>query len=607
MPGITTGNGYTLSTETSGNTTTYKAAITHADLVWKGTSGANWTDSGVWNGYTYASGDKVIFNDDSFGYETEMTVNIPSDIAPGAITFEHTTGHTLYLTGEGAITLASFDKTGTGTVSLGNGKNNFGGTLTVSEGTLALGTDQPLDSETYTLHLGTGAVLDLAGHKLNIGTSTRPEGAGDGYAVVTNSVQGTLAIFTAGCGGDSVAANANYFYNYGGYLQYVTTGKNDVRFYYGGDNYHTGGTVLSNVTMRIASPKQFGTGPITLFNGSFEVSSNQPDPRDWTSWSQDVYVYGNSRIYIGPNSTQYASFKGSLYGDGVLTLQQGWKAYIRYEGDMSNFKGTVIGTYNCTDSLSPLADASKCFYISQDAHGVPEGRVLLANVSGLNRLFVQGIANTPDKYFGMIETEAQSEPTNAYIVAHNDTVNFKVGATGMSGVYAGSFYEWNSSTTISVEKLGEGTWTLLGTNNYFKSTFTVSGGKVVFANPVATKFGSKVVVGNGGTIAGTGTIDSPVEFKSGAILEQAADGTGTLKFTGSVDASTLTVKLTGTLDPKTIYPLLVAGTGSTGSATVATDVEWTKGTWRTSWVDNGDGTKTLTGYFHPAGLMIIIR
>ena len=162
---------------------------------------------------------------------------------------------------------------------------------------------------------------------------------------------------------------------------------------------------------------------------------------------------------------------------------------------------------------------------------------------------------------------------------------------------------------MSIEKVGaDTTWTLTSAKHNFSGTFTVSAGKVVFANTEAVALGSQVVVGANGTISGSGTITSPVTFTSGGTVEVAAGG-DTLTFTDAIDASTLTVKLTGELDTTQEYTILTAGSGSSGRAAsvAAVDTPPAKGSWRTKWVSGEGGTKTLVAYFVKPGFVLIIQ
>ena len=584
--------------------TTVKATVSTKTLLWNGgngtwdTTSANWVNKAdTTESLVYAEGDKV-----EFGGDTAYTVTISSDVTPSQLTLAPKEGGNVTFAGDGAINLAAFVKGGAGTVTLGNGKNPFT-TLTVNAGTLALGADQPLATETATLHLAVGARLDLNGHNMFIGTSTRPDGAGDSYAVVTNSVDGTLATFTAGCG--NTDAKANYYYCYGGNLRYVTTGNNSQQFW-GTDNYHTGGTVFSNVSHRVRSPYQAGTGRIIVAEGGkWDWASSNPAPYNHGGTANDYKVVTNDFEAVGSgNSISFGAYSGNgeyivssgLYGDSdsVLTISAGWQHSVKLTGDVSSFAGTL------TNAISNTTADKGLYFQNQAAAGLQNANVVQPTPSGsnTNKIFVAG-----EKSFGALLTDTAT-PVDAYVYARDVASTLKVGGKA-GGTYSGSFRDY-SSAALSVEKIGaDTTWTLTGTNHNFSGTFAVTAGKVVFNNSEAVALGSGITVGANGTIGGSGTITSPIAFTSGARVEVAAGGSS-LTFASVVDVSALTVKLTGELDTDSEYTILTAGSGSYGKATLEVDARPAKGVWRTKWVTSG-GTKILKGYYVKSGLVIIFR
>ena len=584
--------------------TTVKATVSTKTLLWNGgngtwdTTSANWVNKAdTTESLVYAEGDKV-----EFGGDTAYTVTISSDVTPSQLTLAPEEGGNVTFAGDGAINLAAFVKGGAGTVTLGNGKNPFT-TLTVNAGTLALGADQPLATETATLHLAVGARLDLNGHNMFIGTSTRPDGAGDSYAVVTNSVDGTLATFTAGCG--NTEATANRYYCYGGNLRYVTTGKDGQQFW-GSDNYHTGGTVFSNVNHRVRSPYQAGTGRIIVAEGGkWDWASSNPAPYNHGGTANDYKVVTNDFEAVGSgNSISFGAYSGNgeyivssgLYGDSdsVLTISAGWQHSVKLTGDVSSFAGTL------TNAISNTTADKGLYFQNQAAAGLQNANVVQPTPSGsnTNKIFVAG-----EKSFGALLTDTAT-PVDAYVYARDVASTLKVGGKA-GGTYSGSFRDY-SSAALSVEKIGaDTTWTLTGTNHNFSGTFAVTAGKVVFNNSEAVALGSGITVGANGTIGGSGTITSPIAFTSGARVEVAAGGSS-LTFASVVDVSALTVKLTGELDTDSEYTILTAGSGSYGKATLEVDARPAKGVWRTKWVTSG-GTKILKGYYVKSGLVIIFR
>ena len=468
-----------------------------------------------------------------FAGDSEYTVTISSEVTPAQLTIDPVAGGNVIFAGEGVINLATFTKSGAGKVTLGNGKNPFT-TLTVSSGTLALGADQPLSTETATLYLEQGATLDLNGHSLFVGTASQ-QTAENSSAFVTNSNDSVTGTFTAGCG--NTYAYSNRYYVFGGNTRYVTTGRsdNDLRFW-GMNNYHTAGTVLSNVNFRVRSVKQFGTGPIIFTQGAgIDVASTNPNPYDYQNWTQDIEAYGSdNKISYGPASwSPTVTYSGALRGDGERRFSNsGWDPAMTLSGDLSAFTGTFIAGHSSDSSNKGI------FLYNTTSTGLPDADVVQQSTSKDNKLYVSGGS---DKTFGSLATEV-AMPTNAYLLANSATTLVKTGSKS-SSTYSGALCDYGSNV-LSVEKIGaDTTWTLTGTNHNFSGTFTVTAGKVVFANPQAVALGSQVVVDANGTIGGSGSITSPVSFTSGGKVEVSAGAANTLTFSGDIDASTLTVKL----------------------------------------------------------------
>ena len=324
-----------------------------------------------------------------------------------------------------------------------------------------------------------------------------------------------------------------------------------------------------------------------------DVASTNPNPYDYQNWTQDIEAYGSdNKISYGPASwSPTVTYSGALRGDGEIRFSNsGWDPAMTLSGDLSAFTGTFIAGHSSDSSNKGI------FLYNTTSTGLPDADVVQQSTSKDNKLYVSGGS---DKTFGSLATEVAT-PTNAYLLANSATTLVKTGSKS-SSIYSGALCDYGSNV-LSVEKVGEDTtWTLTGTNHNFSGTFTVTAGKVVFANTEAVALGSQVVVGANGTIGGSGTITSPVSFTSGGKVEVAAGAANTLTFSGDIDASTLTVKLTGELDTDTEYTILTAGSGSSGRATVEVDDSPSKGVWRTKW----DGT-TLKAYYVGPGFVIRI-
>jgi autotransporter-associated beta strand protein len=427
--------------------------------------------------------------------------------------------------------------------------------------------------ETIVNSVADGVMIDLHGNDLEISSACTFEGK----AIFTNSVDATLANLT-------ISGGNNKNLTFGGNLRYVVTGaggpsayfrdSNDVIDGEVAPNTHTGGTVFRDLTsdVRVYS---FATncGPGTLVfagNASVTIPSQYTLP-GFESVENAIFVSNaNNRLAFDRSGGTF-TLSGALNGDSdaALTISIGHNPNVALTGELSAYEGT-LGIKHSTDN-GYYAMITK----PDESTGMPNGTIMMCSTAANNKL---QFTKAETYELGALVTEGVVA-TNAYVYGKS---LLKVGAKA-GGTFAGNFRDLDS-TALSIEKVGaDTTWTLTGTNHNFSGTFTVTGGTVVFANEIATAYGSGVTVKSGAYIAGTGVVSSPVTLEDGA-----------------------KVKLTGTLDAEQTYSLITVASGVavSGKAEVETDGTYTSGTWRTKWVTNQDGSKTLTGYFAKKGLII---
>ena len=502
--------------------------------------------------------------------------------------------------------------------------------------TLEEGGKLTLEKDTHYLNIKVNAntTIDLNGHDLTIGSMTRVPSSGDNIVMITNSVDAMLSTMTAGVfGGD---AQCNYLGRLGGNLKYITTGKDNVQFW-GVDNYHTGGTVFSNVSLRVRSPKQFGSGDVTLTEGArVEFATTNPTSYDYGTWSQDIYVYGKgNKLNFDPQAGDSikVTLTGKILGDGELCIGNGHHPSIYLNGDTSDFTGTLYVEYAHDGSQD-----WKGVYMER-ANNFTDGTASLVNAtvvmtnkeeSARNFLYIAAKENTAGTVFRIghlvTGTEDALAYTNSELRTYKDGLTLEVGALGKDGTFAANIRQYEtktSGTKTSLVKVGDGTWTLTGTNHVYGGTTTVKGGRLNIDSAEFTA-GTAIIVTNA-VLGGTGTIKVPITvkehgalagsftatqgatFEAGSCVEIAAEAENTPTFETDVDVANVTVKLTGELDTAQEYTILTAGSGSSGRAKVVVDKPSARGAWRTKLVAGDGGVKVLTAYFVKPGLAVIIR
>lgn len=242
------------------------------------------------------------------------------------------------------------------------------------------------------------------------------------------------------------------------------------------------------------------------------------------------------REYVAGDWTQ---FYGRLYANGVGTSSDG--SQLMLDQGFKGFPNTPITLQGNTRVLMwGISDATKQIGgLSGDA-----GTFLSCgtkNNTSAKMKWIVGSANTDEVFNGVIDNRCSANKKNAH---------------------------------TSIEKVGSGDWTLNGKNIY-DGTTDVTGGRLIVNGSIAST--AKLTVGNDGTIAGRGSISSPVTI-NGTLeaLVSGSDGSYTvdaLTFKGAVTANSAVLKvnldsITGSLTAGTELKVMklaseVGGTGFT--------------------------------------------
>jgi autotransporter-associated beta strand protein len=180
-----------------GNTTLQISTSGPGSLVWSGAQSSawniqqtqNWTNGGTPD--VYYNLDNVTFNDTA----VNRNVNLTTNVTPGSVTIDHSTGADYVFTGAAITGNTGLTKSGTGTAVIANA-NTFSGGTTISAGTLQLG-----DGVNGVGSLGSGPIT-------NNGTLAVDYGANNG--ALANAVSGSGGLTKNGSGILSVSAANTY-------------------------------------------------------------------------------------------------------------------------------------------------------------------------------------------------------------------------------------------------------------------------------------------------------------------------------------------------------------------------------------------------------------
>jgi autotransporter-associated beta strand protein len=346
----------------------------------------NGTASSIWNilDANWAEGDGLFVDGDSVTFSdtpgSNQTISLPSNVAPGSISFSNSTAVSYSINGTGAITGSTgISKSGTGTASLGGTGNTYTGTVTITGGTLRALSTTALGA-TSAGTIVNGGTLDLNG--INVGNeaiSIQGTGAAGLAAlyngVATNASIGTLTLTgdaTVGCAANTFASaidttgitlGSNKLTLGGGYLRMaggdafvgsgsVEVGSGGVLFI--GNNTTGAGTAaisiksggaisfrdynntgLANVPAITLDGGTISNGGIDQGNGVGNGGGAQ------TNFKNALTVTSNGGT-LNPNNTGFGLnmiHSGTLSGTGALQLNGG--RGMDFRGDVSGYSGTI--------------------------------------------------------------------------------------------------------------------------------------------------------------------------------------------------------------------------------------------------------------------------
>lgn len=212
-------------------------------------------------------------------------------------------GQSLTITGSGNTTVAgsittstgSLTKSGSGSLAL-SGSNTFSGGTALSAGSLILGHSLALQSSTLTL--ADGAALAFA----DIETATLGGLAGAGNFTLRNNLAAPVTL--------SVGTN-NASTTFSGTLSgpggIVKTGTGSLTL--SGANTYNGTTTLSSGTLIAGGNSSFGTGPLTIINGTLGGSGSPIVLGNPVNIGQFLYFTGSSNLtFTGPMTNTSASY-----------------------------------------------------------------------------------------------------------------------------------------------------------------------------------------------------------------------------------------------------------------------------------------------------------
>ena len=443
-----------------------------------------------------------------------LTVNSSSD-----------TSLTGVISGDGALI-----KTGASNLTL-SGTNTYTGDTTIQAGTVTAASNAAFGIGT--VNMSDGSTMSFSGNiSLNefftiAGTVTFnvPDGS---IGELTNTMPGSGAILRKTGAGE---------------LQSNTTNKT-----------YSGGTLLEEGSLEWANDGSFGSGAVTMSDGTTINLINGLDI------DNDITINGTSSFAI---SIGLATVSGVIDGTGTFTKT-----------------GTATVTLTGTNTYSGGTTLSGGTIVANNNAALGTGSLSMNNSTTL-------------------DIGSAIALSNAVVLSDSSTINNDASST-LSGIISGSG---------SFSKTGAGVLTLSGTNTYSGGTTLSAGtisisddaglgsGSIAMSDGTTLVFGSGISASNNATIAGTSTLNvasgtgtlSGIISSTGALTKTGA-GTlalsGTNTYTGATTVSEGTLSVVGSIESSSGIAV-ASGAILNFAPAAASSVE--------SKVISGDGSVTKTG------------
>lgn len=476
--------------------------VNASSLTWNGSGGnANWGTGGNWVGTVPPgfAGDSVTFTGSAnTSPDLEANYNVAGvtfDGAASSFTNVSTTGKTLTLTGP--VNNSSGNPQAFGLTVIMNGSPTitdsgagiiFAGPVSGSGGLEASsGTVTLAGANTYTAN-----TLVDAGAILKVGSSAAlPNGSGKGNISLSGTLDlnGTNAAINGLSGSGTVdntsadpavlsVGNANVSSSFGGIVQnssgslaLVKTGTGTLTL--AGANTYSGGLTLSNGTLIVNNNNAFGSGVVTLAGGTNQNQGN-------VTVANTFFAVANTTTILDVQGGNY-TINGNFTGGGTLARSIGVTPPLSLYlgGDNSGFTGTFHDENSANSVVRFTANTA----------GSASARWIFNQAQLLGRTSLP--ATTGTIQFGSMSGGGILSGGGGGAV---NTV--EVGALGLSDTFSGSLND-GSGSVVALTKVGAGTLTLSGANNYTGPTVVSNGTLNVSSAKVST---GDFTVANGATL-----------------------------------------------------------------------------------------------------------
>lgn len=431
-------------------------------------------------------------------------------------------------------------KTGTGTLVL-SGANTFNGALTISDGVVSIGT---ITNTSTAGALGQNNSLVLEGGTLRYTGATA---SSNRIVTLANAKTGTLEVGAA----NTILTLSGATASTSGTLN--KTGEGTLLL--SGNNQHSGGTTVTEGTLRATGANSLGSGTATLAGGTLDLANNSS-----TNFGNNVVVTADSTLSANRTSSGAGPTHtlGTLsIGDHTLTTLTGSLATgssgLTFGATTLTGAATLnVGSANNTVTLGALSDGGNARSLTKTGGGtltlgaaassIVNGTAINLEAGTLNSNHATALGTLAAVNVSGGTLNLGASQTLGSLAGIGGTVNLNANtltigsSNNLSGSYSGAIIG-----TGSLVKAGSGTLTLGGANSYSGGT-TVNAGTLQLTGSGTLGSTSAALLVNGGTLDLGGTTQSTgaLTMSSGSIVN------GTLQSTSfGVESGTISAILAG--------------------------------------------------------------
>ncbi|WP_374981791.1 Ig-like domain-containing protein [Pseudomonas solani] len=489
----------------------------------------------------------------------------------------------------------SLVKQGSGTLTL-SGSNTYGGTTTVSAGTLSIAGDGNLGSGAVTLAGGT--VLDVSGATTidnaivlagnsSIGNSNAVtlSGAISGAFDLTKTGSGTLTLSGSNSYGATYVSAGTLSIDNDGNL-----GSGAVNLAAGTTLAITGASTIDNAIVLGGDASVSASAAATLsgvISGAFTLTKAGAS----TLTLSGSNTYGATTVSAG---TLSVASDGNL-GSGTLTLGAGTTLAVTSAATLDNaiaLSGSATVNTSADTTLSGVISGSNNLTKTGASTLTLTGNNTYSGSTSVNTGTLS-IASDANLGAGALNL---ANGTTLQITG-NTTLDNALALTGLVTVNAGAAATLSGtiSGTGNLIKAGASNLTLSGSNTNTGTT-TVSAGTLVVDGSTA----SATTVANGATLAGSGTLGGDVVVQSGGTLSPGGAGVAILTVNGNLtlaSGSTLALDINGTTAGTGYDRVVVNGTVDVSGAALAVTHGYAAGSGDSYTVIVNDAADAVTGTF----------